>query len=357
MSTIYLKGAAIVALIAAASAGTAQAAERVGWVWANQPNATSAYTPSSTYSYSSNNGAITVTPISTGYYEVSFRGLHSGVGTDDVQVTAYDTSGYCLSAGWGPSGSTLDAYVSCYDASGNPANSYFDLLYQERSGTFGSYAKGLAFVWANAPTTASYTPSSSYQYNSTGGTNTIVRNSTGDYTVDIPGLDSESSDVQVTAYGFTAARCKVLEWVSDGNAGTDVDVLCFDSTGTAADEEFDLAYAVKEPFGLTTAASSQGAWAWANKPADSSVYNPSAIYQYNGFATGRVTSQRTARGQYVVNIPGTLSYSTSDVLVTAYGSDSSYCNSSGWFPIYVTCYAQGGATINEDFDANYQTWH
>jgi hypothetical protein len=43
------------------------------------------------------------------------------------------------------------------------------------------------------------------------------------------------------------------------------------------------------------------------------------------------------------------------VLVTAYGSDNGYCNSGGWYPIDVDCYAQGGAPIREEFDVTYQT--
>ena len=41
--------------------------------------------------------------------------------------------------------------------------------------------------------------------------------------------------------------------------------------------------------------------------------------------------------------------------MTAYGADSSYCNSSGWYPINVSCYAQGGTPINEEFNVTYQT--
>src|SRR5690349_18877060 len=62
---------------------------------------------------------------------------------------------------------------------------------------------GYAFLWADQPSTASYTPSTSFQGNSMGGTNTIVRNGTGDYTITLPGMAGNGGDggnVQVTAY-------------------------------------------------------------------------------------------------------------------------------------------------------------
>jgi len=179
MSSILWKSTALAALVAAGSMSPAQAAGRVGWVWANQPNASGQYTPPSAYSYNSTGGAITVTPIATGAYKVTFAGLHSNTGTDDVQVTAYNTTGFCTAGQWSYYHGQVNANVNCYDAMDNPANTQFDLLYQERTGIFGTGTKGIAFVYANSPTSASYTPDTAYQYNSTGGTNTIIRNSEG----------------------------------------------------------------------------------------------------------------------------------------------------------------------------------
>jgi hypothetical protein len=233
------------------------------------------------------------------------------------------------------------------------------LLYQSRSGTFGSASAGLAFLWADEPTTASYTPELEYQYNSTGGTNTILRNSVGNYYATLPGFTGNGGDVQVTAYG-APARCKVGA-LGGGDAGAIVKVLCFDTSGVAADEEFDLAYAVKEPFGLTTASNSHGVWAWANRPNDTVSYEPPAPEQYNGFATGRLTAQKLGTGQYAVNIPGQLSYRSSTILATGYGMGADYCNTSNWVSnatantVYVNCYKQGGMPVDAEFDMTLQT--
>lgn len=358
MSSIFGKSAALALLAMAATLGAAEAAGRVAWVQGNQPNATTPYTPSSALSYNSAGGAITVTPVSAGVYTVSFAGLHSGGGSDDVLVSAYQTTGYCAAGNWSNVGKTLNATVYCYSATGLRVNAYFDLLYQERTGIFGTGSKGLAFVYANSPSTASYTPDSTRQYNSTGGTNTITRYATGSYVVDIPGLSYKHSDVQVTAVAAnssTPARCKVQYWLSDGSNGTRVYVLCFDISGRAADELFDVAYAVEEPFGVGAPVNTPGAWAWANSPGDATAYDTQAAYQYNGFATGKLTGQKSGTGGYVVNIPDYPSYSTSTALVTADGSNNSYCNPYGWLPIVVNCYAQGGKPIDTRFDATYQT--
>ncbi|HLY05812.1 MAG TPA: hypothetical protein VKR31_08705 [Rhizomicrobium sp.] len=355
------KGAMVCAL-ALASTNIAQARDAstphnfVGWVWGNEPTATSCYTPSTSYSYNSQNGSIQICPLGTGDYEVEFGSLYHAQ-PDDIQITAYDTSGYCVSNGWGPSGSTLIAYVGCYDANGNPQNDYFTLLYQARTKDFGKSKKGIAFLWADEPTSSSYTPSSSYQFNSTGGTNTIVRESAGSYIATIPGLYYEHSDVQVTTYDG-AARCKVNSWGPGSGGGTDIYIQCYNSAGSPADEYYDLAYAVKEPFGLTTAAHSTGAWAWADDDTSTSVYTPSTYYQYNGFRTGKLTAQKLGTGTYAVYIPGTLAYNTSHVLVTAYGSDNSnYCNTYFWgsSEAEVLCYAQGGVPADTQFDLTFQT--
>ena len=64
--------------------------------------------------------------------------------------------------------------------------------------------RGSAFVWANHPSTASYTPSATYQWNSHhpgAAVNTITRTGKGSYTVRLPGLDAKSGTAIATAYG------------------------------------------------------------------------------------------------------------------------------------------------------------
>ncbi len=51
----------------------AHAGTKVGWLLANQPDASSAYTRTPAYAYNSTGGAMTVTPIAAGFYQVDFE--------------------------------------------------------------------------------------------------------------------------------------------------------------------------------------------------------------------------------------------------------------------------------------------
>jgi len=278
-----------------------------------------------------------------------------------VQVSAYGTNGYCTAAMWDPSVSKFNQSmgVSCFNASGVSTDTSFTLLYQSRTARFGNATKGLAFLYADEPTVASYTPQSIYSYNSKGGVNTVIRNSIGNYTATLPGLTKVAGDVHVTAANnggltTTPMRCKTAGWGVDGT-NTYVNVLCFDVNGAPADEPYSLLYSLDEPFAANNTATELAAYEWADNASDTSVYTPAAAYEFNTFRTGRMTSQNTASGQYTANIPGTLSYSNSNVLVTGYGSDNSYCNVTTWFPITVACYKQGGNPKNSQFDVSFQT--
>lgn len=84
---------------------------------------------------------------------------------------------------------------------------------------------GAAWVAAERPTVTAYTPTLDYQWNSTGGTNTVLRIGVGDYFVSMPGLGGLGGNVQVTSYGFGAARCKVQSWTGFGKLC--IRVRCF----------------------------------------------------------------------------------------------------------------------------------
>jgi hypothetical protein len=349
---ITIRSVTLALLFAGASVGASQAATRIGWVWADQPSAVSEYTPDAGYSYNSAGGAISITRSATGSYAVKFAGLGNSL-TDNVLVTAYGSNGTCKVGSWGASGADQYAYVYCFDAAGAAADSYFDLVYQAHSGNIGTSSKGLAFLWANDSTSPSYTPSTGYQYNSTGGTNTITRSGVGVYHAFLPGLDKVGGHVQVTAYGSTADRCKTSGWSSD-SSGTYVDVLCFDSAGAPVDTRYTLEYSRHLPTAFLTTATTKGFYAWASQPSSAS-YTTSGPYSYNAYGTGKITAVRDDKGYYHLSPPTVGSYSTSNVLVTAYGSDNSYCNSSGWYPVYVSCYKQGGDAVNSRFNASFQT--
>ncbi len=180
-----------------------------GWVWANQTTAAS-YTPATGYQYNSTGASNSVTRSSAGRYTVRFAGLGGSGG--NVQVTAYGSdAAYCKSAGWWTSGSDLLANVRCFSAAGQPVDSRFNALFYREQISGGSGAT-TAYLWANASTSADYTPASGYSYNDTGASNRVRRSGTGNYTVELPGLTDSNASVQVTAYGTNADRCQAAGW-------------------------------------------------------------------------------------------------------------------------------------------------
>lgn len=333
-------------LLAGASFGAAHAGTKVGWVWADQP-ASASYTPSASYSYNSSGGAIGITRSSAGTYAVTFSGLGSSL-LSNVLVSGYQTDGTCKVSGWGVGSASIG--VLCFDKNGNAADSYFTLVYQARSGTFGSASKGLAFLWADQASSASYTPSTSYQYNSTGGVNTMTRSGTGVYEAVIPGLDTVGGTVQVTAYGSGAGRCKVSGWGPNVD-GQHIGVLCFDASGAPSDERFTLAFATKVPVAYL-GTEVRGLYGWFQKSKGLN-YKLSKTYRFNNLTGGALIGDRSAKGDTVVDTLSSPSLVTSNMMVTAYGSDNSYCNVSSWYPMYTNCYTQGGHKKDSQYDVSF----
>ena len=211
---------------------------RFGYVWANSPGAAS-YTPSTTYQYNSTAGTNTITRSGVGTYQVAFPGLGGPGGT--VKVTAYGSGGdSCHVAWWSWLGGTAIVTVLCENTAGNRVDALFTATFHGPNGHLGTLTGGpRAYVWADSPGSASYTPSLSYQYNSTGANNTITRSGVGVYQVRLPGLGLISGHAQVTAYGGSANRCKVQSWNSSGAAKL-VNIRCFDTAGAPADSTYVL---------------------------------------------------------------------------------------------------------------------
>ncbi|MBZ4421475.1 trypsin-like serine protease [Myxococcus sp. RHSTA-1-4] len=318
-----------------------------GFVWADQPSAATSYTPSTSYSFNSTGGANTITRLGVGYYRVDMAGL--GESSGNVQVTAYGgTSNRCKSAGWGPSGTTQSVYVRCFTQAGAAVDSYFVAQYY-RAGA-GNPQQG-AYLWANQPTTASYTPSRYYSYNSKGGTNTVTRSAVGVYQASLPGFTAIGGNVQVTAYGSTADHCKVAGW------GTStVSVRCFDTAGNPVDTYWNLRYTDKHVANSGQA----GAYAWLSDAVSASS-TPSTWYQWHSLGS-TVTATRSGTGTYALTIPGIASYNKTSALVTAYGSTNAFCNvtswhtaSSGGTQVNVQCRDAAGALTDSLFTMSYIT--
>jgi hypothetical protein len=209
---------------------------------------------------------------------------------------------------------------------------------------------GSAFVWANNPTSVSYVPTAAYQWNSTnptGAVNRITRTGVGAYTVYLPGLGATSGTVLVTAYGASKDYCKVANWGPSGTQQT-INVRCFNRLGIRVNSTFTLSYSNRSV--------GNRAYVWANQPSTAS-YFPSAPYQANSTgATNRIT--RSGVGTYRVILPN-LGVAAGHVQVTAYGTGTQRCKTTGWGPsgtsqsIGVRCFTVKGALADSMFTLTY----
>lgn len=190
---------------------------------------------------------------------------------------------------------------------------------------------GAGYVWANDPTAGSYTPSASYNFNSTDpshAVNTISRSvdATGPlYTIRFPDLGLSGGTVQVTAYGSGSEACQVQSWAPLSGDQL-VLVRCFDDAGNAVNSRFTAAYTnVESP------ADGELAYVW-NSNATSTLYTPytpNLTYQASSGGSN-ITITRSGTGLYSAHMPGIGNPDTTHVQVTPYGSTPARCTTPGW---------------------------
>lgn len=213
---------------------------RQGYVWANN-SAAASYTPDPLYSSNSSGGPITIDRTAVGAYVVTFSKLGKGAGAGGhVQVTAYGGgSNTCKVVNWDSNNSDdFVANVRCFNSAGAQADTQFNLSVSWPNA--GALPSG--YAWASDATSASYTPSASYSFTSSGGPITAIRSGTGSYTITFAGLGNNGSaggHVEVTAYGAGANSCKVGSWGS-GGADFVVNIRCFNSAGAASDTPYNI---------------------------------------------------------------------------------------------------------------------
>ena len=101
-----------------------------------------------------------------------------------------------------------------------------------------------AWVWADSPSVASYTPNGSYAYNPTGGATSITRSSIGVYSVRFSNLVSiagTGGNVQVTPYGVGTSNCRVLSWNTSAS-DLIINVGCYTTAGAPVDSMYTVLY-------------------------------------------------------------------------------------------------------------------
>ena len=183
-----------------------------------------------------------------GQYTITLNGLNSSAG--HVQVSAYGTDAHhCNVSSWSQSADDTVVRVRCYDSAGTLANSRFALRYVTTGMGF-SGRSDLAYAWANNATSSSYTPHSSYRFNSLPGEPAITatRSGVGKYALTLPGMPLIGTTALVTAYGGSSNYCHTKGWAGsetsaagDGASST-LEVSCFNAQGNPVDSQFTAAY-------------------------------------------------------------------------------------------------------------------
>lgn len=210
---------------------------RSAFAFANQPSA-ALYTPNPLTSYTSGPDSMWIRHGPTvGSYTVSVGTGSPGGSTFLVHAQA-GTHNVCKVGPW----HTYNVQVSCFDATGAPADARYFVLQVER----GRNNRRLGFAWVDQPTAplgVAYTPNIGFSHNSSGGAISAVRNAVGQYVVRFEGLvklPGHTENVQVGSFGATSTACRVVNWMNSGSA-LDVRVDCRRlTTGILVDARFNV---------------------------------------------------------------------------------------------------------------------
>jgi hypothetical protein len=275
---------------------------QVAFAWIENPS-TTGLAPSTSYQHTPSGELIVTERMGVGVCRVLLPGnLRDG---GNLQVTSAEFPGASNYVTVVESFLSISGRLSCwvrtFDAAGQPVDGDFNLVYR----VGGRPTDRTAYLWANNPTAAAYTPTTNYAFNGNRGNPTIVRTGLGTYTVTLPGLGSAAvgGHVQVSPIATNiASRAQVFSW---GSSGPDmsVDVLTFDGAGNAADRMFLLSYT--ETAAAQAPHLGSGAYLWANNPTAAS-YVPVSLYQgSNGTnaPAAPITITRAGVGTYDVVLP------------------------------------------------------
>jgi len=216
-------------------------------------------------------------------------------------------------------------------------------------------------VGSDPANTSRYTPPSGTSFNSTGGTNTIQRNSVGNYTVTLPGLTKPGGDAQVVGQKESphavTPRCKAVGW-APVSGGTNITVQCFGKLGASRDQIFWLAYSVGEPLGVMPGAKTLGS-VGVRKRSDEHerLYaDPeSSIQRLRNWPPDRAKNRYWPVHRYHPWHAQLRHFCCPSH--GGCGNGSAYCNIVAWTgsAINVACYRQGGVPADSRFEMSFQT--
>jgi hypothetical protein len=299
---------------------------RLAYALADQPVATSPYSPDASTRFSSSGGPITVTRTSVGQYTVRFAGLgRPPGGHDNVQVTGYGgVAIYCKPALWDASSADLVVQVNCVLRDATTADSKFEILVIGAR-PFGA-STPLGFLLSNGDTGYVTLDSAGTARNSAGGSIVTAQTSDGVHVAQMNGLGQQSGGAGpigliVSGAGAGARRCHPDAY--DLAAGG-VEVVCNTAGGGIGDSPFSLLWFTRGRPGL------RYGYAWANNANNVTGYPPSPDLSANS-SGGAITSKKTGTGTYQIVFAGLAhaAGATESVQVSAFGSPG-YCTLASW---------------------------
>jgi hypothetical protein len=179
-----------------------------------------------------------------------------------------------------------------------------------------------------------------YSYNSSGGAVVGSKLTTGQYRVDLNGINAGGS-AQVVAYGGNA-HCKLFTTPLASGPKTSMFVTCHTPAGGFVDSAFVVFFDSRtgtdfSPYG--------GAYLSTGGGTSPSVTG----FSWNSSGGANSVAWNAAQNMYVVTLPG-MSSSNAAVHVTAYGANPNRCKVVSWGTglVNVRCYNAAGAAVSSN---------
>jgi hypothetical protein len=199
----------------------------------SSPSSTNS-TPLPPFTFNSSGGANSTYRPTTGDYRVTFAGV--GAPGGNVQVSNKS----CHPVRFRQAGADEVVVVRCYDPSGALMDTSFAIAFTDGQGLKPPGNGGVAYVTANRPTAAHYTPSADHRFQTNGLEPTIDRLRKGRYLVTLRGMNGGGA-AQVTTYSFGTTRCAVAKLPGASKLAR-IQVDCQGLHGSPKDAKFGLQY-------------------------------------------------------------------------------------------------------------------
>ena len=331
-------------------------------------------TGDTTYSWNSLGGTNSVTHYGPGWYNVTFGGFAAS--NDVAHVSAIGSAGErCQIWTQSPNGTDEQVYVDCVNSAGAYADSLFSVSLVQQSGTYWHTA---GRATCDQPTTPSYLPV--VGWTSLSGWPAVNRTQTGSYSVVIPSTASFFGGESIYTCEATPWErqtgdyCLTSSLVGSGSfydspGDTYASVNCYDSTGSPADEEFNISCS-------DVSLNASPSFYFISMALINGAPNGIQVESSLGFVTGDSTWNTSGtvtriagmpHGAFYADLPEVTSGPSSNAVVSASqigetGAAPTYCEVGGWSPgssggtrVTVYCFNASGALADSGFVLAYST--